>query len=327
MKTAGTYPEALHNQGFTILCGACNQYINFIFDATKSVTDSTYNASSNTTNSLAREFIIGVKDVTGSNDLAETLLEGIYSLREEIYLTPYYSSNFVFSTPDNALIDKKHNLRIYRDTTDPSQIFIQKTDYNCELQFMDGTIPNPKPPDWSPDDTPKDNRKKDNPLWIQHGTQSGQRINVYINSMQTKDLKGKIPNEADAAQLEAWSGSPEKQAELQMLLDKAKDMTLNDARVTTVDNAKVAIRVVEGALEYALDQATNMGAYLQRLEATDTNVTTMSENVQASESTIRDADMAKEMAEYTKFNILTQSSQAMLAQANQNSSSVLSLLG
>ena len=51
-----------------------------------------------------------------------------------------------------------------------------------------------------------------------------------------------------------------------------------------------------------------------------------SENTQAAESTIRDADMAKEMTEYTKFNLLTQSAQAMLAQANQNASGVLSLL-
>ncbi len=163
-------------------------------------------------------------------------------------------------------------------------------------------------------------------LWIQHGTQANQRINLKINSMQTKDLKGTIPNEADNAQLNAWSNSPEKQAELQALLDKAKDMTLNDARVTTVDNAKVAIRVVEGALEYALNEATTMGAYLQRLEAIDANVTTMGENVQNSESTIRDADMAKEMSEYTRANILSQAAQSMLAQANQNSSSVLNLL-
>ena len=163
-------------------------------------------------------------------------------------------------------------------------------------------------------------------LWLQHGTQANQRINVRINSMQTKDLKGSIPSEADKAQLAALSDTPEKQAELQEILDAAKDMTLADARVTTVDNAKVAIRVVEGALEYALNEATNMGAYLQRLEYTDANVTTMGENVQNSESTIRDADMAKEMTEYTKFNILTQSAQAMLAQANQNSSTILSLL-
>ena len=165
-----------------------------------------------------------------------------------------------------------------------------------------------------------------NPLQLQHGTQANQRINVYINSMQTKDLKGTIPNEADEAQLAAYSNSPEKQAEYQELLDAAKDMTLTDAKVTTVDNAKVAIRVVEGALEYALNEATNMGAYLQRLEYTDANVTTMGENVQNSESTIRDADMAKEMTEYTKYNILSQASQSMLAQANQNSSAVLSLL-
>ena len=55
-------------------------------------------------------------------------------------------------------------------------------------------------------------------------------------------------------------------------------------------------------------------------------MTTASENVTASESTIRDADMAKEMTEYTKNNVLMQAAQSMLAQANQSSSNVLSLL-
>ncbi|MCR5439573.1 MAG: flagellin, partial [Selenomonas sp.] len=56
------------------------------------------------------------------------------------------------------------------------------------------------------------------------------------------------------------------------------------------------------------------------------NLTTSSENVQSAESTIRDANMAKEMTEYTKNNVLMQAAQSMLAQANQSSSSVLSLL-
>ena len=183
-----------------------------------------------------------------------------------------------------------------------------------------------EPTNNSPEYIPIVNMVNSNPLWIQHGTQANQRINVGINSMQAKDLKGDIPNEADKSQIAALSNSPEKQAELREILNTAKEMTLEDARVTTIDNAKVAIRIVEGALEYALDQATNMGAYLQRFEYTDSNITTMGENVQNSESVIRDADMAKEMAEYTKYNILTQASQAMLAQANQNSSAVLSLL-
>jgi len=74
------------------------------------------------------------------------------------------------------------------------------------------------------------------------------------------------------------------------------------------------------------DQAIEIGALQNRLGYTSSNLTTASENVQASESTIRDADMAKEMTAYTKHNVLTQSAQAMLAQANQNSSAVLSLL-
>ncbi len=79
-------------------------------------------------------------------------------------------------------------------------------------------------------------------------------------------------------------------------------------------------------MEYSLDQATTIGAYLQRLEHTATNITTSTENVQAAESTIRDADMAKEMTDYTKFNILTQASQSMLAQVNQNATAALGLL-
>ena len=63
-----------------------------------------------------------------------------------------------------------------------------------------------------------------------------------------------------------------------------------------------------------------------RLQYTSNNLIVAAENVQASESTIRDADMAKEMTAYTKNNVLTQAAQAMLAQANQNSSTVLSLL-
>lgn len=96
--------------------------------------------------------------------------------------------------------------------------------------------------------------------------------------------------------------------------------------VFTKERANAAINVIENALTKALDQQTTIGAIEARLEYTSTNLTTSSENVQAAESTIRDADMAKEMTNYTKSNVLLQAAQAMLAQANQNSSAVLSLL-
>ena len=80
------------------------------------------------------------------------------------------------------------------------------------------------------------------------------------------------------------------------------------------------------AIGYSLNENTRMGAYQTELSYTIANLTTASENTQASESVIRDTDMAKAMMEHAKYNILSQSAQSMLAQANQNSSSVLSLL-
>ena len=96
--------------------------------------------------------------------------------------------------------------------------------------------------------------------------------------------------------------------------------------VQTRAEAKRTMTVLDRALQKALDQQTTIGALQSRMEYTANNLTTASENVQASESTIRDANMAKEMTEYTKNNVLMQASQSMLAQANQSSSSVLSLL-
>lgn len=69
-----------------------------------------------------------------------------------------------------------------------------------------------------------------------------------------------------------------------------------------------------------------LGSELSRLEYMSGNLTTAHENTTSAESVIRDADMAKAMADFTKNNILTQAAQSMLAQANQNSSNVLSLL-
>ena len=97
-------------------------------------------------------------------------------------------------------------------------------------------------------------------------------------------------------------------------------------QLTTRANAKRALTIFDNALQKVLDQQTTIGAIQSRLSYTAQNLTTAQENVTSSESTVRDADMAKEMTEYTKANVLTQAAQSMLAQANQSSSGVLSLL-
>lgn len=96
--------------------------------------------------------------------------------------------------------------------------------------------------------------------------------------------------------------------------------------VQTQGAASNAIDQLDKSIERALNQLTKIGALSSRLEYTDANIITASENVTSAESVIRDSDMAKEMTAYTKNNVLLQAAQSMLSQANQNSSAVLSLL-
>ena len=129
-----------------------------------------------------------------------------------------------------------------------------------------------------------------NAITIQHGPYANQGTNFFINDMHTSALG------------------------------------IDVASVSSLSNARAALSVVDTALEYALNEATEVGASLARLEYTESNVSTEAENVQAAESAIRDADAAREITEYARNNVLMQSAQSMLAQANQNSSSVLGLL-
>ena len=139
------------------------------------------------------------------------------------------------------------------------------------------------------------NESDDNAISLQVGASANQSIKVGLTDMR-----------AEALGLKGADGT-----------------TLN---ISTQGKANAAINVLDNAIQKALDQQTTIGSVESRLEYTSSNLTTASENVQASESTIRDADMAKEMTNYTKNNVLLQAAQSMLAQANQSSSNVLSLL-
>ena len=98
------------------------------------------------------------------------------------------------------------------------------------------------------------------------------------------------------------------------------------AEVVDFAKATAAICTINDAIEKVSTQRSQLGAAQNRLEHTIKNLDNASENIQASESRIRDVDMAKEMMEFTKNNILQQASQAMLAQANQAPQGVLQLL-
>ncbi len=130
---------------------------------------------------------------------------------------------------------------------------------------------------------------------MQIGANSGQNMLIGINSMKATDIG-----------VRNTSG-------------KALD-------ISTASKATGAITQINNAIETVSTQRSKLGAYQNRLEHTINNLGTSSENLTSAESRIRDVDMASEMSEYSKNNILSQAAQAMLAQANQQPQQVLQLL-
>jgi flagellin len=134
-------------------------------------------------------------------------------------------------------------------------------------------------------------------MFFQVGANMDQRKQVFIGTMTAQGLG-----------LQGMSGSK------------------NTISISTPDKANQVIGVVDNALRQVSQQRADLGAYQNRFEMAAKGVAVAAENMQAAESLIRDTDMASQMVNYTKNQILMQSSTAMLAQANLKPRSVLQLL-
>jgi len=134
-------------------------------------------------------------------------------------------------------------------------------------------------------------------MWFHMGPNMHQRERVYIGTMTAEGLN---------------------------LTDRTHRLL---ATVSTADNSNRTIGLVDDALQKIAKQRADLGAYYNRLEYAAKGLMNAYENVQASESRIRDADMAETMVNFTKDQILVQSGTAMLAQANMKTRTVLQLLG
>jgi flagellin len=133
-------------------------------------------------------------------------------------------------------------------------------------------------------------------MWFHIGANIDQRERVFIGTMTTKALG---------------------------LRDKGDETIMS---LETPDNANRAIGTLDEALKIISKQRADLGAYQNRMEHAIRGLDIGAENLQAAESRIRDTDMADEMVDYTKNQILSQSGTAMLAQANQRAQTVLQLL-
>lgn len=137
-------------------------------------------------------------------------------------------------------------------------------------------------------------------MWFHVGANMDQRIRVYIGTMSSQGLGLKNP------------------------IGRAETATF--ISVSTTDKANIALGIIDSALMKVAKQRADLGAYQERLEYLGKGLLNGAENLQAAESRIRDTDMAYEMSNFVRNNILTQAATAMLAQANTQPQQILQLL-
>ena len=147
--------------------------------------------------------------------------------------------------------------------------------------------------------------------------------NAGITKRDTEYSEGKVSVQVGSNAEQSMSieiGDMRAQA-LKIVNDKGRGLS-----VETAQSANEAITAFDAALNAVSSQRANLGAVQNRLEYTISNLDNTAENLTSAESTLRDVDMAKEMMEYSKNNILNQAAQAMISQANQQPQNVLQLL-
>lgn len=322
-------PRDLNELGFSLDCGDCDQFVTIKFDANTD-TSQVYGGNPNSTTRDPICYVIGVKDVTNAQTLGTAIFNGLgaasgittgsapspnketarIAMAHDIEMNYYPNGNFTISksesgSPNMTLINGIKGEMMVTNYFEPYQ-----------------------------------------DLSLQTNTSSSQYLNLRINNTTLKSLFPPFnaqllispkPSDfpTDWPQEYQWNHdekrpmtTAEKQAKWTKEVWKypASRVPESEISVLTQDKANKFIDHVDQALKYLIYTDTKLGAQSNRLNYTEANLVTASENTTASESTIRDANLGKEMTEKVKQDILSQTSQSMLAQANQLSSNVLNLL-
>lgn len=325
-------PTALDQQGFSVLCDACDQFVCVKFDASQPANSGQYYKDPNSSSEC---YIIGIAGLTNVNDIYDALEQGMAQVNggtvgnSEQTLTPYHNVK----------------LHFYTDGNNDKHCYVTKDDGRA-LDIYNGVV--------GQVETIGGRRPYQN-LTIQGDTVSSQYTNI---SLPNTTLNALFPSQnsdwdiepTDADYPDPWPAGYEEDRTWppEWGEDYIKTSTLDAKRkrlfreetwpypvkgalssgscVSTREKATKFISSLDQALKYLTNAATTLGVQRTRLEAMNDNIVTSHENTTAAESVIRDADMAKEMTNYTKYNVLAQSAQSMLSQANQNTSGSLNLL-
>lgn len=309
-------PNSLDDLGFSFNCSGCQQYVTIMFDASTDVPQLYQGA----TGQEPMCYVIGVKNVTNANSLSETIFNGLQNP------TPALPS----ATDAHATVATTHDIQMnyyaatgkFTITKDgPSMTYLNGVKGAIEVTSL-----------YEPYQD----------ILLQVDTKSNQNVNLHLGNTTSEAL---FPNHANLPKEEdyptEWPASydydyinkrsmtetdKKKKWREEVWKYPANSVPTDEMNVQTRENASKFVGHVDQALKSLFHTSTVIGAHASCLEYTSNNITSAAENLTASESGIRDVDMGKEYSEKIKYDLLEQASQTMLAQANQNSKSIMSLL-
>lgn len=340
-----TFPNGLDNQGFSIMCNACDQFISVKFDANKPCGTSMYAQDSS---NLSEAYMIGIGGAATADDVLAALWDGL----QKAVGTPAHittpSGGTV--TPNGGTVETlwlaRHDVALnkYTDTSGNVSYYVTKNGpkfcfyngFQGEMEVIGGHKP------WQD-------------FFIQGDTHSSQNTrlefpNTTLDMLFPSEKSDWMIEPTDVDIPNPWPDELRVISTQDRIYYSAKYGCTNDDEirrekwrdeiwpyprkgavvsgscVRTREKAQKFCEDIDQAIKYLLHCGTTLGAQAQRMDAMNANIVMNGENTQNAESTIRDADMAKEMSGYTKANVLAQSAQSMLAQANQALGGVLDLL-
>jgi flagellin len=305
-------PDFLNNKGFRVYCASCdNQWFNFHFVTDDLPEGPLPNADPGAED--IKQIYIDVSEVTD----ADSLVQAIYD-----QAMPQLTGDDPDLNHFMRLVADGDKLIIYDERRFTDYYLRNMRDSSGELiyeyQWDDGYgVGGAKIADGVWDNVAigeRDVYVKN--LVIQHTDHANMHIRLKIPETTMNHLFGYKAGTKD------WR-------DFNVMTAASREELLGNQAGTT-RSGKYIGKEEKGLLDTAMNYLTSanclVGAQIARLKMAESNIITQQESTAASESTIRDADMAKEMTEYAKYNVLARASQSMLAQANQNSASVLTLL-
>jgi flagellin len=304
---------------------------------------SKYTAAVNgTTISLTEKTASGIDLMNSQLNVRATGTKGEYNVKMDELLTN--GSKFVVDGEEIAVSDKNQNVgysngtavKVAETLAGQTQALVDAINTNVNLKDKyvasvvdDGSLKLTQTDDYTTDAAPevvtKNSPLGDFTASFQVGANSGQSMTITVEDMRSVALS--ISGDGSVNTVAAKDGTVATYSTVANVNSGSDNKSVEfSLDITSSDRASAAISVVNDAIETVSSQRAQLGAFQNRLEHTINSLGSSSENLVAAESRIRDVDMASEMMNFTKSNILSQAAQAMLAQANQQTQGVLQLL-